>query len=104
MPHRHDARFQHAQDAVIQLPGLPFSVRCGRNAIHEACRSPPDSGLLQVNNNSGACRIVDFALHGAGLRAERGESRDAQPLTSGAAAAVRADSRSAARRTAFARG
>ena len=60
-------------DAVIQLPGLPFSVRCGRNATAQGMPVPPDSGLLQVNNNSGACRIVRVALgHGAGLRAEDG--------------------------------
>ena len=48
-------------DAVIQLPGLPFSVRCGRNATCTGMPVPPDSGLLQVNNNSGACRIVRVA-------------------------------------------
>ena len=49
-------------DAVIQLPGLPFSVRCGRNATSQGMPVAPDSGLLQVNNNSGACRIVRVAL------------------------------------------
>ena len=68
-------------DAVIQLPGLPFSVRCGRNATAQGMPVPPDSGLLQVNNNSGACRIVRVALGTAPAYAQKTASGTFQPLT-----------------------
>ena len=68
-------------DAVIQLPGLPFSVRCGRNATSQGMPVPPDSGLLQVNNNSGACRIVRVALGTAPAYAQKTASGTFQPLT-----------------------
>ena len=68
-------------DAVIQLPGLPFSVRCGRNATAQGMPVPPDSGLLQVNNNSGACRIVRVALGTAPAYAQKTASGAFQPLT-----------------------
>ncbi len=68
-------------DAVIQLPGLPFSVRCGRNATAQGMPVPPDSGLLQVNNNSGACRIVRVALGTAPAYAQKTATGAFQPLT-----------------------
>jgi len=68
-------------DAVIHLPGLPFSVRCGRNATSQGMPVPPDSGLLQVNNNSGACRIVRVALGTAPAYAQKTASGTFQPLT-----------------------
>ena len=68
-------------DAVIQLPGLPFSVRCGRNATSQGMPVPPDSGLLQVNNNSGACRIVRVALGTAPAYAQKTAAGTFQPLT-----------------------
>ena len=68
-------------DAVIQLPGLPFSVRCGRNATSQGMPVAPDSGLLQVNNNSGACRIVRVALGTAPAYAQKTAAGTFQPLT-----------------------
>ena len=66
----------------VTCPGLPFSVRCGANATSlRASLVPPDSGLLQVNNNSGACRIVRVALGTAPAYAQKTASGTFQPLT-----------------------
>ena len=67
-------------DGVIQMPGLPFVVKCGINAICDRLPQPPDSGLLQVNTASGTCRMVRIALGTAPAFAQKTAHGTFQPL------------------------
>jgi hypothetical protein len=68
-------------DGVIQMPGLPFVVKCGINAICDRLPQPPDSGLLQVNTASGAFRMVRIALGTAPAFAQKTAHGTFQPLS-----------------------